>query len=113
MECSPTSFETNTIAESSSLKIKERSALDSLYKVTSFSWIAEGILRSSFRWIWAIKPNVSTRIEKPVVLFRAEVKGIQKDSGILQVISINNEVINNPDFFFFAYKENGNIPIKS
>lgn len=30
MECSPTSFETNTIAESSSLKIKERSALDSL-----------------------------------------------------------------------------------
>lgn len=40
-------------------------------------------LRSSFRWIWAIKPNVSTRIEKPVVLFGTKVKCIQKDHGIL------------------------------
>lgn len=59
-------------------------------------------LRRSLGRIWAVKTNVPTRVEKPIVFSGSKVKCVQKHHRVVQIISIDNEVINDPDLFFFT-----------
>lgn len=106
MECSPSSLETNTMADSSSsLQTTVFAEVRNIYH--SFCGLMEHKGRNSISLqssllVGAVQACVSPREEQPVGVIGTLIKTINYHRGVMQGAAINNEIINDPHLLFLA-----------